>query len=94
MSSFQPHWVIFRTNRNQYLNFFLQFDFDFVDVSRVEQCHIRAITEYQQKHQDEDSVTTPLSNNASLPTSVSKDRSVGTWNVDGEILNELSVLVR
>jgi hypothetical protein len=69
-----------------------QFDFDFVEVSRVKQCYIRAVTDYEQRHKDDSEA--PSTRPASLPRSISRDRSIGVWNVDGELLNEPAVLVR
>lgn len=68
----------------------LQFAFDFVETHRVKECHVSACTKSGIPVHGTDS---PLLGSYRTRQN-SKDRPVGVWNVDGEVLRQASLSLR
>ena len=68
----------------------LQFALDFVETHRVKECHVSAGCKSGRPVHGTDSPL--LSSYRTRPNS--KDRPVGVWNVDGEVLRQASLSLR
>jgi len=68
----------------------LQFALDFVETHRIKECHVSA---YRKSGRPVHGTDSPLlSSYQARPNS--KDRPVGVWNVDGEVLRQASLSLR
>ena len=67
-----------------------QFAFPFVECHRVKECHVKACDKSGYPVQGSDGPLLDTYQGSRNP----KDSSVGTWNVDGEILRQHSLSVR
>lgn len=70
--------------------YFFQFALPFVECHRIKECHVHACNKAGVPVQGADG---PLLDSY-LVSRNPKDRSVGTWNVDGEILRQRSLSLR
>lgn len=68
----------------------LQFALDFVETHRIKECHVSACHNSGRPVYGTDSPL--LSSYRTQPNS--KDRPVGVWNVDGEVLRQASLSLR
>ena len=68
----------------------LQFALDFVETHRIKECHVSASCKSGRLLHGTDSPL--LSSYRARPNS--KDRPVGVWNVDGEVLRQASLSLR
>lgn len=68
----------------------LQFALDFVETHRIKECHVSACCKSGRPVQGTDSPL--LSSYRRRPDS--KQRPVGVWNVDGEVLRQASLSLR
>ena len=68
----------------------LQFVFDFVETHRIKECHVSACTSSGVPVHGTDSPPLPSYGRRRK----SKDRPVGVWNVDGEVLRQASLSLR
>ena len=68
----------------------LQFALDFVETHRIKECHVNA--SYKSGHPVHGTDSPLLSSYRARPNS--KDRPVGVWNVDGEVLRQATLSLR
>lgn len=68
----------------------VQFAFPFVECHRIEECTWKPVIRVNTPC----TVLTDLSWIVTEEVAIPKDKSVGTWNVDGEILRQQTLLLR
>lgn len=70
-----------------------QFEFDFVETHRVRECHIRACSASEPEDAGNNGAECEKKITPETATG-RKDRSVGVWNADGELLRKSALLAR